>query len=105
MKIFKTMVIVDGAINQIETIEYEGYYWLVPDWLVSPDGKQMRPLRIISLATIPHTGKPEGAAPHFVVSGPVPKSVFDGVAPKGQEALFRIVEQPQIVFPNPSAFH
>jgi hypothetical protein len=105
MKIYTTMVILDGEIHRTDTIAYQNGFWLVPDWLVSPDKKHMRPLRIISLATIPHEGNPEGPSPQFVISYSIPKSLFRGMIPKGEEKRYVIVENPQIIFPNPDVLN
>jgi hypothetical protein len=103
-KIFKTMLIINGEIHSMDTIAHGGGFWLVPEWLVSPDGKSMSPLRIISLATIPHHG-PFGSASEFSVIYPLPKSLFRGVTPPGKEGQFEIVEAPGIIFPNLDALH
>lgn len=101
MKVFKTFLAVGSEIHTMDTIEYEGGFWLVPNWILSPDDQYMKPLLIVSLATIPHTESPEGVEPRFVVNSPIPKSVFQGVIPEGKEGQFVIVQEPHIVFPNP----
>ena len=69
----------------------------MPDWIESPDGKHLRPLRIISLSTIPHEKTNQG----FLVKSPIPKSVFRGHPPEGEDNRYVIVENPDIVLPNP----
>ena len=35
----KTMLASGAEILQMDTIRHEGQFWLVPDWIESPDGK------------------------------------------------------------------
>jgi len=103
-KIYRAVLISGPSILQMETIEHDGRFWLVPDWIVSRDQKLMKPLRIISLATIPHTDLGEGQRGHrFVVHGPVRQSTLRGHPPPEEANLFEIVESPEIIFPNPDA--
>ena len=101
--ILKTAVINGGNIDLMDTIEHEGHFWLVPNWILSRNDKYIRPLRIISLQTIPHQdfGSVKEGEARFVVSYPIPKSVFLGLPPKGRENLYVIRENPEIVLPNP----
>ena len=36
------------TIQSIEWVEYDARAWLAPLWIVSPDGKAQRPLRIVA---------------------------------------------------------
>lgn len=98
--ILKTAVINGSTIDLMETIEFEGSFWLVPQWVLSRGDKYIRPLRIISLATIPHQ-RVDGPDYQFVVNSPIAKGVLLGHPPKGQEKLYVIRENPEIVLPNP----
>jgi hypothetical protein len=104
-KIYKTMLISGGGIQMMDTIEFEGAFWLIPEWLVSPDRKQMRPLRGVSLQTIPHQDLGEKQkAQRFVVNGPIPESVFRGLQPP-EGPKFEIREELRIVLPNPDVLN
>jgi hypothetical protein len=65
--------------------------------------KVTRPVRIVSLATLPHQrGK---FSPEFVVDGPVPKYVFDGRIPSQEASKYVVVEMPDILIPIEPKFH
>jgi hypothetical protein len=72
----------DGSIFIADTIEYEGKWWIVPEWLAGPSAGTRCPARIIStdgLRLIP-------AAPQyqadFVLSVPLSRDVLEGRAIK-----------------------
>ena len=98
--ILKTAVPVGGNIELMDTIFHEGKYWLIPDWQLSVDDKYIRPLRIICLSTIEHR---DVGAPNyrFAIARQLPKGVLLGHPPLGQEKLFEIRENPEIMLPNP----
>jgi len=97
----KTTVAIGSAIREVDTIEHEGEFWLVPDWFESPDGKYLRPMRIISLSTIPHQETSQG----FLISSPLPKGVLLGHPPEGEEDRYLIHENPEIIVPNPDVLN
>ena len=99
MRIFKTAVIVDGAIQSMDTIEHEGSFWLVPEWLDMPAQGVTMPRRIVSLATLRHERM--SGNPDFVVSDPVPKFVFDGAVPSQLAHMYIVKELPELRFPMP----
>lgn len=88
-------------------IMFEGKAWLAPDWILSPDGKSMKPLRIISLA-LAHGHKMDlGEAPlAYFRSNPIPRCLIDdGVVPPELEKVFEIREEPEIWLPTPESTH
>jgi hypothetical protein len=100
----KTSAVIGGQIVQIDTIEYEGQFWLVPEWLLSPDGTEMRPARIIRLLSIPHEGDPrQKDPPQFVIPGPLPEHVLQGLPPLYARPKYEVVEAPDIWFQTPAA--
>jgi hypothetical protein len=104
----KTHVIVDWEVRLVDWIMHEDKAWLVPDWLVSPDDRSMRPLRIISLKMAAgYEGYKLGEAPLvWFRSNSIPKSLFEnGVVPPEQEKVFVIREMPEIWLPNPEHSH
>ncbi|MCF3628191.1 hypothetical protein RJ527_08950 [Thalassospiraceae bacterium LMO-SO8] len=105
MKIYTAMVIISenddgkgGAVHTVDVIEHGDYFWLVPEWLDLQGKGVSKPARIVSLKTIPHE-RGEGD-PEFVVSDPVPKSVFDGRAPEELAKRYIVIESPEIVVPR-----
>lgn len=87
----------DGThhVHTTDVIEFRGTFWLVPEWLDNRVQKLTKPVRIVSLATLPHsrTGR------FFVVNDPIPKSVFDGQIPPQEAGKFVVIENPDISFP------
>jgi len=49
MKVFKTVVSNGTTILPIDTISYEGGLWLVPHWIITPDGRGLMPDRMIRI--------------------------------------------------------
>lgn len=101
----KTAVVMGGEIVQIDTILHENEFWLVPEWLLSTDKKEMRPARIIRLLSIPHQGDPfQVEPPQFSILHPLPEYVLSGLPPpQGSRPRFVVVETPDIWFQNPDA--
>ena len=99
MKILATTLIIDGDIQSMDTIEHEGAFWLVPEWLDFPARGISMPRRIVSLATLRHermSGKPD-----FLVSDPVPRFVFDGEVPSQIKHMYIVRDLPEIRVPMP----
>jgi hypothetical protein len=99
---------VGDSILSIEWITYNGQAWLVPAWILSPDGKTQRPLRLIAPKFAP------GVQP---IPGPEMLGVFQqgillteallerGEIPPQLEKLVEILEEPDISLPNPELSH
>ncbi|WP_157158778.1 hypothetical protein [Bradyrhizobium genomosp. III] len=101
-----TLIIQEGAVCQVafmDVVEFDGQFWLVPEWFENISLGVMRPVRIISLATIRHTRSPGN--PEFVVEDPIPKSVFDGLTQLPEARGFDVRELPAIQFPIPPALN
>jgi hypothetical protein len=99
MKILTTAVIIDGGIQSMDTIEHEGAFWLVPEWLDFPARGVSMPRRIVSLATLRH--EKMSGNPDFVVGDPVPRFVFDGEIPSQLKHMYIVRDLPEIRFPMP----
>lgn len=101
-QIFKTLMffsdVAEGTLYQVDTIEYQGKMWLVPEWLDNPLAGLRKPTRIILLDVLPHQQSPGGPT-DFVLNAGIPKSVFDGQIPTQPEDLFVVIEGPDILFP------
>jgi hypothetical protein len=50
VRIFKTVIAVGSALLRMDTIEFQGLFWLVPDWLEELNEGLINPTRIICLA-------------------------------------------------------
>ena len=103
----KTFVMVGSAVLQVDWIMHEGKAWLVPEWILSPDGKSQRPRRIISLALAEGHHVDLGEAPlEYFQGNPIPEYLLDcGEKPLGLEKLFEVRENPEIWLPNPDVSH
>jgi len=99
MKVLKTMVAVGTEMQSVDTIEYEGSMWLVPLWLDSQEEGMTMPLRIVSLATIPHQQLEHYGPAQFAANTPLPKALFEpGPIPPELARGFVIRERPPIQF-------
>jgi len=98
MKIFTTMVTIGNEIHTMDTIEYEGQFWLVPEWLSRQELEFEIPMRIVCLSTLPHQ-KSSGAV-NFVLNVPIPKAVLDGHVPPELAGAYIVIERPDIRFPK-----
>ena len=90
-----------GAIHTMDAIKYDGRMWLVPEWLDYKDEKVTMPARIVCLDSIPHNVS-RSKIRDIVVDGPVPRSVFEGRIPPGQEGKYLVIERPDIRLPIPT---
>jgi hypothetical protein len=101
MLIFKTAVYFsdspEGKIYRVDTIDYEGAFWLVPEWLDNPEEGWTMPARIICLDGLIHQETPPGAVFEFVLNTGIPKSVFDGQIPIGDKYV--VIHRPNIKIP------
>jgi len=96
IRILKTLVgsADEGSIWKIDTIEYDGGLWLVPQWLEVPSEGVTMPARIIPIDVLPHQKTEQGPA-DYLLTGPLPKSVLDGKTTTG----YVVVERPDIKIP------
>lgn len=99
---YKQIVNMGGNTVTMDVIEYEGGGWLVPQWLVSPDKKTMRPARIISLRMSGIESPAPRVALAFFQNDIWPESLFlEGVIPPDKRQLLLVHENPDIEVPNP----
>ena len=84
-----------GAIQECDAIRYDGKLWLVPQWLDEPGRGTTKPRRMIRIDSLPHQPMTNPAfGLDFILNGPLPKAVLDGVATPEQAAQYEIVELP-----------
>src|SRR5262245_31938639 len=94
VKVMKTLVPGLGGIDRMDTIEHEGKLWLVPYWRDIPGGKWTMPGRLIRMDSLPHDKFRED----FVLTGPVPKELFDPQNQEPEAPGYEVVDRPQIRF-------
>lgn len=104
-KIYKSLVPMDNAICHVDTIEYQGLYWLVPEWLETPNREVKMPARIIRLLGIPHQQTIGGKFGDFVVSQPIPKAVWNGQVPPEQANVYLVIDRPPIRIVHKGGLH
>ena len=93
-----------GAIQECDAIKYDGKLWLVPQWLDEPGSGTTKPRRIIRIDSLPHEPMTNPAfGLDFILNGPLPKAVLDGVATPEQAAQYEIVELPEIEISMPQS--
>lgn len=104
MAIHETTVMIrepDGIHNtmKMDTVEFDGQFWLVSEWYENPSRGVMRPVRMVSLATIEHM-RTMGDYPSITIQDPLPSSLFENPSPE-EARKFVIMEEPAIEFPIP----
>lgn len=102
----KLRIPVGSEIRDFDVIHHESRAWLVPRWLVSPDGKWLRPLRIVAPRFAPGYKPLPGLDVLRIFEQAVllPASLLDrGVIPPELAAVVEVRESPDISVPNPNA--
>jgi len=95
MNIFKTIIQCwdDGLIYFVDTIEWQGKFWLVPEWLAGPKPRTEMPARLIGLDGLPvQKARPPYQA-DFELMVPLTRETLSGDPTQG----FVIIERPDIV--------
>jgi hypothetical protein len=92
----------DGYTYLIDTIEHEGYLWLVPAWLDAPYQQMRKPARIIRLDK--HKLQNLGVEPQtqqhlYRLADPLPKAVLDrgAVHQSKPDTPLVVVEAPELM--------
>jgi hypothetical protein len=101
---FKTAVSDGEHVFPVETIEYEGKLWLVPEWLVNDHEGWRTPRRIICLAGLAvQDVRGMNQPTDFVLTNSIPKTVFDALRQGQPVAEFEVIERPPIRYRIPRA--
>ncbi|WP_341702637.1 hypothetical protein [Ferrovibrio sp.] len=95
-----TMVALGNSIVKMDTIEYDGKHWLVPEWLHNPATGISKPARMILLDVLPHQ-KSTGGEWDFVLHDQLPRALIFGPSPSGSTPPYVVVEAPDIGFRIP----
>lgn len=88
MEVFKTLVSFSdedvGQMFLVDTIRYEGRWWLVGAWLASHTTGDRTPEWLACLSSLPHS-EVAGQAHRFVLANSIPKAVLQGTGSPGYE--------------------
>ena len=79
------------------TVTYQGKEWLAAPWIDNSETGKSRPERIVCLDLLEHQ-KSADPRYQYVLTRPIPKSVFDGQIPPPAKGIFVVVENPPIEF-------
>ena len=105
MKILKTLVPFDDGIYAIDTIEYEGGLWLVPEWIDGmPTKGYAKQRRIIRMPPLQPAG-PAVPQADYILANPLPKGVYEGDVPPGLENVYAVIDHPDIAVEIPHVYH
>ena len=107
MNILKTMMAISdsgvGKIYKVDTIEYQGKHWVVPEWIENKAEGWSSPVRIILLDVLPHQKSPGGPG-DFVLTYGIPRCVFyEGLIPIRSKYYWKVIERPDIKVPIQNA--
>jgi hypothetical protein len=94
--IFRVRVPTDDGLKTIDAIEYEGSFWLVPQWLEQPSSGLQKPMRIIRVDHIRREPWRQGGL-DFVLESPVPSTLFDCRFSPPKDAGFDVQDWPPIL--------
>lgn len=105
-KIFTTLAMIGDKIDdfqRVDTIEYQGKFWLVPRWFGSPIEGWRTPELIICLENLPHRdlrGTPQPA--DFGMNVPIPRAVLDDLVQGKKVAGYEVIYRPPVRYPIPT---
>ena len=90
----------DGQIYLIDTIQYQGDFWLVPKWIATISPSERKPARIIRLPK--DRTQDLGVVPEIGIrarklDGLVPKAVLDGETGAQSDPPLDVVEAPDLI--------
>jgi hypothetical protein len=86
----------DDAMSCVLALRHEGEIWLVPEWIRSADSHAAKPLRIFSLAKFLHRPLRGGSQGDFLISGFVPKALFEKRLPETIATAFDVRDFPDL---------
>jgi hypothetical protein len=79
--IYKTMVNDGTSIFPVDTIEYQGKFWLILRWIYPPSKEWREPQRLICISNLPHQDlrQRQQRPADFSVLLPLPKVLFEAI--------------------------
>jgi hypothetical protein len=102
LMLFKTFVSDGHSIFPMDTIEWKGMLWLVPEWIECKSEKWKRPARLICMAKLEVRDLRNTPQPaDFAVVVPIPKSVFEGHDQGPEPVEYLVVEHPAVRYRIP----
>ncbi|MBU1210917.1 MAG: hypothetical protein KJ587_06555 [Alphaproteobacteria bacterium] len=100
MKILETVLGLSDIpqVFKCDSILHKGRLWLVPQWRISPNRKTSSPVRIIRIDHLPHQSidRARGIDADFILTAPLPRTVFEGTAPSELAQKYYVEEAPDI---------
>lgn len=85
-----------GGVFHMDTIEYQGGFWLVPEWLKELGSNIGMPARLIRLDSLPHQKTPGSPLGDFVLNNPLPKDVVDRHSPVKTGSGYEVIQYPDL---------
>jgi hypothetical protein len=99
VKILKTAIDGTGAVCSMDTVEYQGEFWLVPSWLEAPWNGWRMPSKIVSLSRLGYEHTPDNSLGDFkLLIALEPSSLTDSVETL-QANGYVVRERPDIRLP------
>ncbi len=80
----------------VDTIEYDGHLWLVPEWLDNQDEGTTTPVRIVRPIRQGFVKTRPSETADYHLTDPIPKGVLSGLIPPESEHAFLVIEHPRI---------
>lgn len=96
MKLFDVAVKDGSDTRFMEGFELQRKLWIVVYWIDMPDGKWTKPGRIIRFDHLRYGGS---RLTGYVLNRPMPKALFDELAPPPPIAGHESLEEPNILIP------
>ena len=104
MKVFKTVVSNGMTVLPIDTISHEGGLWLVPHWIVTPDGQCLMPDRMIRIDLLSLRKLQPRDPWDYHLLDCVPDQVLIGPLAAGESSSFEIIDRPRHIMREIGSF-
>ncbi len=111
MKIYQTLVrfLEGGETTEVDTIEYEGKLWLVPEWFYMPTEGVTIPARIIQLDSLAYqiVESPIVDCPNvdYVLNDPLSIKLLNGLTQTQEGLEVVVLIRPDIQIQSASSIH
>ena len=94
--IYRANFVAEDGLYDVDIIDHNAEFWLVPEWLDNPSEKWSTPARIIRLNSIPHRKCLGSPLADFLILPGVPKAAIFGPYPYIGPLQVEMVEAPDI---------
>src|SRR2546429_8845952 len=88
---FRATVLFDDEVKHLDIVTYRGKAWLVAGWFVMPSEGLRKPERLICLSPLERE-VPSEQQPEFVVTYPIPMSVYSGPIPPELADAYEVLD-------------